>query len=867
MAPDASPVPLPAGLRRWRRALPVLVSVGILAFALQALALEFPPQGYAAVRTAIAQLDVSRIALALLWGLGSHTCLIGFDVIGLRRSGRQVPPLRLVSTAFLANSVGHLLGFATLTGGAVRWRGYGGAGLGTSDIGQVVLTSTLGFVFGGWVLLTLALTFEPAAAALALPVSAAVARIVGLLLAVAYAVLLVLAGRAGRNLHLGRHRLWLPDRRSILQVSLLSVVELSFASAALYVLLAPLPGTGFVGFVGLWLIAVMAGLVSTVPAGLGVFEWSLLKLLPGVAPATLLAAALVYRVTYYLVPLALAASLATVATVAGSLAKGAGPATAAWRVVRPWLPQVVALAVFAVGAALVIDGTLPTPRHRLVGTALPVVETSHLLASLGGVVLVLIGQGLQRRSHAAWLLSLTLCIALPVPMWFRGSHLLVWLSVLLVAVVLWVARREFYREGALLDEAWSWPWLRNLGLVLVATSWLLFFAYSHVEYQQELWWRFALSDDAPRALRAWLMVAMAVMVFGLARLLRSVRAPLPAADEQALSALAPVLAVAEDVQANLVLVGDKALLRDDAGAGFVMMQRHGGSLIAMGDPVGPPEVVRALVWRFREHADRLGLRPVFYQVGERYWQTYLDMGLSLVKLGEEALVPLADFDLQGRSRAELRQAWNRGKRSGLVFRMAEAGEVDALMPALAAISNDWLEEKSGSEKGFSLGNFDPAYLRRFPIALIEVEGRVVAFANLWLAPAGGDFSVDLMRYLADAPKGTMDFLFIELLLWGRANGYARFSLGMAPLSGLNPHRLAGRWNRVGNLIARHGERFYGFGGLRHFKAKFDPVWKPRYLATPGGMHLPAALLDVTRLISRDPRDRDERPIRGGLQGG
>ena len=88
---------------------------------------------------------------------------------------------------------------------------------------------------------------------------------------------------------------------------------------------------------------------------------------------------------------------------------------------------------------------------------------------------------------------------------------------------------------------------------------------------------------------------------------------------------------------------------------------------------------------------------------------------------------------------------------------------------------------------------------------------------------------------------------------GAANGHTRFSLGMAPLTGLAEHRLAGRWNRFANLVARHGERFYGFGGLRRFKSKFAPEWRPRYLAAPGGMHLPAALLDVTRLISLDPR--------------
>jgi len=387
----------------------------------------------------------------------------------------------------------------------------------------------------------------------------------------------------------------------------------------------------------------------------------------------------------------------------------------------------------------------------------------------------------------------------------------------------------------------------------VAVIWLLFFVYSHVEYQNELWWQFAAQGNAPRALRALLVVAIALAIFGLARLLHSTRTPLPAADPTTLDALAPILQAAQDTQACLVLTADKAILLDDAGRGFVMMQRYGGSLIAMGDPVGPPDVARALIWRFREEADRLGLRPVFYQVGEAYWQTYLDLGLTLVKLGEEAMVPLQDFGLEGRERADLRQAWNRGKRGGLSFRVAPPGEVAALIPALAEVSQQWLDDKAGDEKGFSLGSFDPDYLVRFPVAVVEAEGRIVAFANLWQAPAGHELSVDLMRHVDDAPKGTMDFLFIELFLWGRAQGFHRFSLGMAPLSGLAQHRLAGRWNRFANVVARHGERFYGFSGLRRFKSKFAPQWRARYLAAPGGMHLPAALLDATRLISLAPR--------------
>ncbi|MGF6419025.1 phosphatidylglycerol lysyltransferase [Stenotrophomonas sp. AN71] len=837
----------------WKRVLTIVVPLLILALALHGLANEFDENGYRAIRHAFHQLSGTQIALTVVLGLASYACLIGFDAIGLRRSGIRVHPARIGITAFLAHTLGQTVGFAALTGGAVRLRGYRTAGLDLAQIGQVVLMSTLGFVFGAWLLISVALCMEPAAAALALPLDPDAVRVVGIIALLAYAATLLLVGRDGRQFSVFGHALWLPDRRTMIGVTVLSVIELVLASAAFYVLLPDSTPTGLPGFVGLYLVAVLAGLISTVPAGLGVFEWSLLKLLPQVAPAAVLAAALIYRVTYYVLPLVLATLLALAPALRQPLQASAGATRAGWNALRPWLPQIIALAVFSIGAALVIDGTLPTPRRHLVNASLPILETSHLIGSLSGVALLLIGQGLARRSHAAWMLAMAVCVITPLPLWLRGGQPLIAVSAVLVAMALWAARREFYRQGALLDEAWSWPWLRNLGLVLVAVTWLLFFTYSHVEYQNELWWEFAVSGNAPRALRALLVVAIALVMFGLARLLHSTRSPLPAADEATLQALMPVLASATDTQACLVLTADKAVLRDDAKQGFVMMQRYGGSLIAMGDPVGPPDVARALIWRFREEADRLGLRPVFYQVGETYWQTYLDLGLGLVKLGEEAIVPLHDFGLEGRERADLRQAWNRGKRSGLSFRVAPVEDIPSLLPRLHAISNAWLEDKAGDEKGFSLGSYDPDYLVRFPVALVEAEGQIVAFANLWQAPAGAELSVDLMRHVNEAPKGTMDFLFIELFLWGRAQGYARFSLGMAPLSGLAQHRLAGRWNRLAGLLARHGERFYGFSGLRRFKSKFDPQWRPRYLAAPGGMHLPAALLDATRLISLDPR--------------
>ena len=110
-------------------------------------------------------------------------------------------------------------------------------------------------------------------------------------------------------------------------------------------------------------------------------------------------------------------------------------------------------------------------------------------------------------------------------------------------------------------------------------------------------------------------------------------------------------------------------------------------------------------------------------------------------------------------------------------------------------------------------------------------------------------SIDLMRHLSGASGAVMDFLFIELMLWGAQQGYAQFNLGMAPLSGLETHPLAPLWHRLGTLLYRHGEHFYNFQGLRVYKAKFAPRWQPKYLMAPGGLGLPAVLLDVAALIS------------------
>ncbi|WP_243684330.1 phosphatidylglycerol lysyltransferase domain-containing protein [Methanosarcina barkeri] len=189
------------------------------------------------------------------------------------------------------------------------------------------------------------------------------------------------------------------------------------------------------------------------------------------------------------------------------------------------------------------------------------------------------------------------------------------------------------------------------------------------------------------------------------------------------------------------------------------------------------------------------------------------------------------------------------RKKGYWFEIISEEEVQSLMPELRNISDAWLKLKAGKEKRFSIGYFDEKYLSNFPIAIVRNESEIVAFANIWAGADNEEISVDLMRHSSDAPDRTMEYLFVKLMLWGKENGYRRFSLGMAPLSGLETRQFAPMWHKIGSLIFTHGEHFYNYKGLRDFKEKFNPVWSPKYIALPNGFKQGLALKDIAALIS------------------
>jgi len=860
-------------LRRGLRPLAAVFGAALLALALVALHRELRDYHLHDIRRALAATPWWQIGWAVALAAASYGLLVGYDVLALRHIRHRLPLGRTAATSFASNVTSHNLGLSGLGGAAVRFRLYTAWGLSAAEIAEVVAFCGLTFWLGFVTLASVVFVAAPLEMPAAVDAIFATTRPLGLVLLALAGAFFAWALALRRPLRVKGWSFDPPAGRLLLLQVPLAALDWIACAGALYVLLPAGAPLSFERVLAAFLLAQALGMVSHVPAGLGVFDTAIVLLLGDrVGTPELVAALLVYRVVYYLLPLVL--GMGVLATLEVRLHR------AGLRAVRDrmaplgaaFVPRALAASTFASGAILLWTGTQPALGERLSWMRdffpLPVVELSHFSGSTIGAGLLILARGLQRQLRAAWWITAVLLVAGMVSALGRGLDWEEATACAIALALLLPSRSAFFRRASLLGDALRVEWFLSLSLVLLGAVWLGLLAFRHVDYRTELWWHFSWRGDASRFLRATAGAASLVVLTGVARLLRpaDVRPALPSA--AALERVGAILATTAETVGHLALVGDKSLLFHADGTAFVMYGVARSTWVAMGDPVGgTAEARRALIWEFREAAERAGDRAAFYEVAEEGLGLYAEAGFGLLKLGEEARVDLSRFGVEGHVHKSLRSNLRRAEREQVSFEVLPPENVAPALAELRAVSDAWLAEKDAREKHFSLGSFRPEYLVRGPMAVVRSQGRIVAFANLWRGAPGGELSLDLMRHAPQAPPGTMDFLFVRSMEWGRDRGYRWFSLGMAPLAGVERRPGAPIWNQVAALVYGHGERFYNFRGLRAYKNKFDPVWRSRYLATPRGLALPAVLRDVAGLISGAGAASGSRPGEGPPNGG
>ncbi|PZM07644.1 bifunctional lysylphosphatidylglycerol flippase/synthetase MprF [Rhizobium tubonense] len=836
-------------LRRYKTQLLALGSVivfGLVALAIFHLTTEVR---YDDVVLALSETKYSSILLALLFTGLSFFALVFYDVNALEFIDKKLPFPHVALTAFSAYAVGNTAGFGALSAGAIRYRAYSRLGLTPEDITRVIAFVTLSFGLGLAAVGSIALLVIADEMGPLIGIDGIWLRLMAGVILSILAVLLFM-GRGGREIAIGSFSLRLPDSRTWSRQFLVTAFDIAASASVLYVLL-PDSSIGWPGFLAVYAIAVGLGVLSHVPAGLGVFETVIIAWLGNAVNVDAVLGSLVlYRVIYHVIPLVIAI-LAVAATELRRFVDHPA-ASSVRRIGGRLMPQLLSTFALLLGVMLIFSSVTPTPDSNLEFLSdyvpLSIIESAHFLSSLLGLVMVVAARGLGQRLDGAWwvlvcsaLLALTLSLLKAIAV-VEAAFLLF----LIFGLV--VSRRLFNRPASLFNQALTTGWLTAIAVICICAVVILFFVYRDVEYSNQLWWQFEFADEAPRGLRAVLGISILSAAIATFSLLRPATARLAPASDDAIERAVAIVEKHGVADANLVRMRDKSIMFSERGDAFIMYGKRGRSWIALFDPIGPRYALPDLVWRFVETARAAGCRAVFYQISPAMLPSCADAGLRAFKLGELAVVNLSQFELKGGKWANLRQTASRAVRDGLEFAVIEPKDVASVIDELAAVSESWLDDHNAKEKGFSLGAFDPDYVLSQPVGVLKKDGKIVAFANILVTETHEEGSVDLMRFSPDAPKGAMDFLFVQILDHLRNAGFQRFNLGMAPLSGMSKRESAPVWDRVGGTVFEHGERFYNFKGLRAFKAKFHPDWHPRYLAVSGGVSPMIALMDATFLI-------------------
>lgn len=833
-----------------RIAIPILVTL-IALIVLRELSAHVK---WADVKADVAGTSWKLMFVALCFTAFSFLSLSLYDVFAVQSVAKGEVPLPVAGMAGACGyAVSNCLGFSYITGTAIRYRIYASLGLDLGRVAGVIATSWIAFWSGFVLLLGGLLTLHPDGVSKVLPISDTTETVIGLCLLAALVALFIWLSRGGRRLAAGGVGFNLPGGKLAGLLTLAAIGDLFGASMTLYVLMPDDLDVGFPFFFTIYIGAIAVGILSHAPGGIGAFEATLIAGLGASGRSDVIAALLLYRVVYTFLPFAIASLSIAVASALTHRHHISGAATWVYRVIRPIVPMVAAGVAAVAGVILLVSGALPASSQSLgvLRDFLPLsfVEASHLVGSAVGVLLLLVSRGLFRKLYRAWIVAMLLMVAGFVASITKGLHTHEAIGMLCTIALLAMFRGAFYRVSGASIFRLNIPWLVSVIALLLVIFWIGLFAYSHVEYQNALWWDFAWNGDASRFLRSSLVVAVILGVVAVNSLFgrdvpEQVRTEIPAVVER-------LALESEDTEAQISLTGDKQFLISPGEDAFLAYADTGNAVISKGEPVGDETAGQQLIWQLREMADREGKLCAFYSVSTKYLPTFLDLGLSILKIGEVARVPLKDFSLDGKSRKRFRQAKNRAEREGYVFEIIPKENLAPVLPELRKISDDWLQHKAGAEKGFALGGFDDEYLSYFDHAVLRKEegGQIMAFANLFQGGHKSELSLDLMRYEPDSPSFVMDALFAEMMSWGAEQGFHWFSLGAAPFSGIENRQLASFWNRVGGFVYEHGEQFYHFEGLRSFKQKFDPEWSPNYLASPGGLAAPRILYEVNILIS------------------
>lgn len=616
--------------------LPPFLGLMLLVAAVYVVQRQYRELRLADITDALAALPGRALVVAAGWNVLAYGVLTFYDRLASIYAGHKVSYLRTSFASFCAYVLSHNLGFAAVSGAAVRYRLYAHWGLNPYQIAKVVAFCSLTFGLGGMVLGGAILFGEPQAVPFAgqyLP--RWVMYVLGAGLWAVVALYLTLARTLGRVKLLGCEAK-LPGWRMALVQVLLATVDVAVTAAIFYALLPPVPGLTYLRFLAVYLASYSAGLLASLPGGLGVFDTAvLLGLSPYLPAPTVLGAIVVFRLYYYVIPLFLAGGMFAgheVLVRSGRLAARERRGGLAWQE-RDFIVAAIVGVVTVCGAMLMACGLIGARLHVFQNTSGFAAHAGEYVPSLMGTALMVLAVGLSLRVSPAWYATLGLLLFSAVFVVLDGGY--PWMAVPLMGAAGLLApfRRAFHRPANLWRErprpAALVPVLALVGCVIALAA----FTPHARRLNNGSWWQIVFSSHAPNVVRVTVGLAVCLAVLASVTLLVPGRvAVLPWVAQGrrrylAFGALAPE-------QADGLVLGDR-------GRAGIPFRRLGRVLLGLGDPKGASSDRISAIWRLRDLAEQEGLDPAVLHAGSEFLCVYSDLGLTALPLDAQGRLAVA----------------------------------------------------------------------------------------------------------------------------------------------------------------------------------------------------------------------------------
>ena len=251
---------------------------------------------------------------------------------------------------------------------------------------------------------------------------------------------------------------------------------------------------------------------------------------------------------------------------------------------------------------------------------------------------------------------------------------------------------------------------------------------------------------------------------------------------------------------------------------------------------------------FSKYCYENGLKEIYYRVSKESLPLYIELSKKCLFMGQEGIVDLKTFSLEGGDKKSIRNALNKIAEQGYLTRINTPPLRDGLIQKLKTVSEEWLKVTGRKEIVFSQGMFVEKEIKEQTVITVEnKEEKIIAFLNIIPDNAKNEGTYDLLRKTSDAPNGIMDHMLIELFNYFKSLGIQYVNLGLAPMSGLDdPQNLPEKSMKFAYEKIRS---FSHYKGQREYKEKFNPNWNDKYLIYSNDYDLfqvPAVLASVIK---------------------